>query len=219
MSNAQEELVESSIKTEFYHDYRFPIVVLMFSLLGIGGGLGFFIFLQYIDKPEPMYFILNQRGQLIQEAPLDAKGIEENVLLNWVIEAGITANSYNYTTLDSTFKKLAPYFSNQGFEDYKESLKYRNYILEVINQKMVVSSVARRAPTVIKEGVDKDTYTWIIKLPLTIKYQNVDFSTSKQFDLDILIKRVPARVNAMGVRIERYFLKDMNPEISGLTAR
>jgi len=209
--------ITTELNTKFYQDCHGKLKLLFALILVVLLTLSALIFLQFTNKPETVYFRENSNGQLLQEQSLSQAAISDSTLTNWILDNVVNSNSYNYTSLPRVFDKVRPQFSKQGFEDYKKSLGYRDYLSEILVEKMIVSASPRIAPTVEKEGVENGIYSWIIKIPMVFKYSNYDVDRSKNYDITVLVRRVSTDINPIGVIIHRYFSEDKSPQVRKLS--
>ncbi len=207
MAVTEEASVKITENERFYNDKYLQVVLLMllFALLGVCL-LGMNFLFYSTASPPPTYFEANEQGGIIAEIPLDQSNMDINALLNWVTEAMMLGNTFNFMNYTSVMSRAAPYFTKDGFESYKGTLNNSKIIDRVIQKKLVLKSVPTDAPQVLLEKSFAGRYMWKIKVPLKFSYQSVTTDLQEMMDATLIVMRVQATQSPNGVLILKYEL-------------
>lgn len=172
------------------------LVQLVFLICQIG-----FVALQFKTEPEPIYFALNPKDQLINSAPLNEPALTDAELLNWLTEAMIVSFSFNYHNYNKIAEKIEEYFDSTGIESYLKMITSSKQIQQVVNKKLILSGRPTAAPRIVQDGVVDGIYAWQIYLPFIFKFNNQKISVNSELTLDILVVRAPEQQAPLGVKI------------------
>ncbi len=199
---AQKKITEQE---RFYYD-RYAFTILIFSLLIILSiGLGGLIFLLRSSAvPPPTYFSATAFSELIEQAPLEQPNIRTNVLLNWISEAMMTVNTFNFINYNKVMNSASVYFTKEGFNSYQDALNTNKVVEQVLQRKLVLKAMPTDAPQVLLEKPFAGRYMWKIKIPMLFRYQSVAFNGSSHVDITLIVMRVPTIQSANGVSILKF---------------
>lgn len=175
-------------------------IIILIQLLFLSGQIAFII-INYLNKPSPIYFALNNNDQLINSAPLSTPGLTDAELLNWVTGSMIVSFSFNYVNYDKIADKIGQYFDSAGVASYLKMIAEHPNIQQVVSKKLILSGRPTAAPRIAQDGVVDNRYAWQILLPFVLKFDNQKTSFSSELTLEILILRVPVQQSSMGVKI------------------
>ncbi len=195
----QQKIVEQE---RFYYDKYAFIVFLVLLLIGLSLGLaGLVILLRSTAVPPPTYFTATPLGQLINSPPLEESNIRDNVLLNWAVEAMMSAYTFNFVNYKQVINSMDRYFTKEGFSTYQGMLDHNKIIEQVVQKKMVLKAIPTDAPQILLEKPFAGRYMWKIKAPMQFTYQSIGANWSDQVDIILIVMRVPTEQSPNGVAI------------------
>lgn len=198
-----------AIEQERYHeDKSIQIIILaLFSIALTVGIVGLIILLRSSVVPPPTYFAAMPNGALFPEKPLDQPSLETNELLNWITEAMMQSNTFNFIDYNTVIDAANVYFTKEGYESYKNALVTAKIIETVIEKKYVLRAVATDAPQLLLEKPFAGRYMWKIRIPMQFKYQNVRTDFGSLVEITLIVMRVPTAQAPNGVLILKYDLE------------
>jgi intracellular multiplication protein IcmL len=198
-----------AIEQERYHeDKSIQIIILALFFIALTVGiLGLIILLRDSAVPPPTYFTAMPNGALFPEKPLDQPSLETNELLNWITEAMMESNTFNFIDYNAVMDASSAYFTKEGYESYKNALAATKIIETVVEKKYVLRAVARDAPQLLLEKPFAGRYMWKIKIPMQFKYQNVRTDYGTLVEVTLIVMRVPTAQSPNGVLILKYDLE------------
>lgn len=192
------------LRQQYVKDHLPLLALVVLAQLVLIGILGFFIFIQLVSLPEPVYFNLNQDGQIIEPAPLDKPDLTNAAMLNLVNEAVNLAFTFNYSNVKNHVNLLRPYLDDRGIKTYLQAMQDDSIMRQVIPKQLIVSAKATKAPQIIREGVFKGRYTWRVQMPLMVYYENSEAIQRQELNIDIIVWRVPEIVSPNGIKITSF---------------
>ena len=204
----QEETIEVVEQENFFGDKYFALFLFV-GLLGLLalGLLQLIFLLRSTAVPPPTYFNVTESGALLQEIPMDKPNVDENVLLNWVAEAMMTINTYNFVNYASVIQAAEVYFSKEGYASYKQAIEKFGIIKGIIEKKLVLKATPLDSPHVALGKIFAGRYMWKVKIPMQFKYQSVTFENYGQFEITLIVMRVSTTQSPNGILILKYMLE------------
>lgn len=207
MSVVEESQIKAVEQDRYHEDKAVRIVLLAMLSMGLTVVLiGLVMLLQTSAVPPPVYFASSMNGALFPEKPLDEPGIETNELLNWITEAMMESNTFNFVDSDTVINAASVYYTKEGFESFKNALNNAKIPETVIEKKYVLRATAQDAPQLLLEKPFAGRYMWKIKIPMLFKYQNVKSDFNNFVEITLIVMRVPTTQSANGVLILKYDL-------------
>lgn len=198
-SQAAEVVVKQVVA--YHNESRKKLSLLLLGVLILIGLLSTFIFLQFVIRPKPVHFNLNNNLQIIDPIPLNQEGITKSALLNWINEVLMEAFSYNYSNQDKQRAKLAPYMSEAALDSYVRLLEIDEDLSEVKELRYVVSIQPKAAPEILVSRAFRDRYAWQIRIPARVNFTNALVKQSQQVIVEFLVLRVPETESPLGILI------------------
>lgn len=211
-ANSIDEEVLVVEQEKFYQD-RIGLLMLLTLLLLVSGTmiLGIIVMLRKTALPPPTYFSATDIDQLISEAPLEQTGIGTNVLFNWITEAMMNCNTYNFISHAKVIDSASLYFTPEGYETYKNALTEAKIVDKVVNEKLILKAVPSDAPQILLEKPFAGRYMWKIKIPMKFRYQNVTTDITDQIEINLIVMRVPTTQSPLGISILKFEMEEINP--------
>jgi len=209
MKETEARVIEQSV---FYRD-RAPWIVGCLILLGIVVCLllQFNLFLRADIAPVPIIFQSTAEGALMVEKPLDVSNQQENALLNWVADLVMAINTFNFVNHDTVIEEGSTFFMPAGYTEYKEALQKFKIVEKVLARKLVLKAMPLDAPHVVLEKVFVGRYMWKIQIPVQFKYQSVGFSDIDQYQMTLIVMRVPVSDAPRGILVLKYGMEEIPP--------
>ena len=156
-------------------------------------------------SPAPSKFIVTSPdGRIIPVEPLTAAVKSTDQILAWSNMASTKINSFDFVNYRRQLQEASVNFTVAGWEDYKQQLIKSQNIKYVVDNKLVVTSVATGAPVLEQQGVINGVYSWKVTLPLLVKYAGATVQKSFPYTVSLLIQRVDIQNNPQGIGIASY---------------
>ena len=158
-----------------------------------------------IIRPAPAKFIVTSPdGRIIPVEPLSAAVKSSPVILAWANLAATKINSYDFVNYRQQLQESSNYFSANGWKDYNGQLVSSGNVKYVVENRLVVTSVATGAPVIDEQGLINGVYTWKVTLPILVKYAGATITRNIPQTVSMLIQRVDITNNPPGIGISSY---------------
>jgi len=202
-----EDLPKDSVviheRENFFHDQFLALIFLGFLLFGLTIGLLYLvILLRNAAVPAPTFFASTEAGQLIEEAPLEQPNIDDNIVTNWVGFAMMQSNTYNFISVDSVVKSAREFYTPEGYQTYQNAIA--KTLDRVISEKLVLTATPTDAPQILLAKPYQGRYMWKIKIPMNFRYRNVTTDTIENYEITLIVMRVPTAESPNGISILKY---------------
>ncbi|MCD6046948.1 MAG: type secretion protein DotI [Gammaproteobacteria bacterium] len=207
-----EVLVAVNARNEFYRDsYRKVLVALNLAILCLIILVGAVIYVMS-HPPQPKYFATYADGKLVPLIPLNQPNVSQAALLQWANTAVIAVNTYDFFNYREQLQKASEYFTPDGWQAYLNELKASRNLNAVLEKKLVVSAVATRAPTILREAILDGVYTWVVNIPILVTYQSASEYSQQSLIVTLMIKRISTLTNPNGIGITNYIAAEGYPD-------
>lgn len=159
-----------------------------------------------LRNPKTVYFPSTPDFRLIQDTALDQPNLPTNILLNWVTSGIMMAHTFNFVDYQTVLDNAKIFFTKEGYDSYIAALTNNKILEQTITNKYVVRTVPTEAPQITDEKPLAGYYLWSIRVPVLIRYRNVDTDRYDNATIDLLVMRVPVKQAPYGVQIFKYGL-------------
>ena len=158
-----------------------------------------------IVRPAPAKFIVTSAdGRIIPVEPLSAAVKSTPQILAWANMAATKINSFDFVNYRQQLQEASSYFTAEGWQDFRRQLVASGNVKYVVENRLVVTSVATGAPVVNNQGLINGTYTWNVTLPILVKYAGATITRNIPQTVTMLIQRVSIQNNPQGIGIASY---------------
>lgn len=180
---------------------KFIICTLLFVILLIG-----VVFFVVIKQPTPRSYSLypsgNSRSLVILSMPI----LSPSKLLQWAHKVAIEAYTYNFVNYNESLSELESYFTEEGWDYFKNALELSGSVNEVVKKKLIVSAVSIGAPVVLERAIIGGKFSWKVQVPLLISYQSPNEQIQKPIVVMMIISRVPTNKYPNGIAVASFIV-------------
>jgi len=155
-------------------------------------------------KPKPELYAKTYSGEIQPLTPLYQPNVSTKALLNWASLAATAAYTLDYVTYQKSLDNLSSFFSKGGYENYLNALTKAGIIDDLTLKKLIISAVPIGTPTVVNEGSVFGKYTWLIQLPIAVKYQSASEEYTQFKAVSLLVSRVSPDIAPRGIGIDSF---------------
>lgn len=152
---------------------------------------------------------IKKKGKF-EEIALDKANAASSEVLKWTEDKLLEIYSYNFMNYHDAIKYIKSFFTQPGYDSYVKALDDANNLEILTSKKMIVYAVPRGGATVEKEGVMDGIYTWEIKVPLLVSYQNKDGVVERKIDVNVEVVRQPYQASERGYAIHAIQAKEID---------
>ena len=117
----------------------------------------------------------------------------------WASTVSSSALSLNFNQYKSQLAKVKQFFTEDGWKKFQESLKDSGYLDEVKNNKLLITAINNKTPTIPRWGYLNGEIYWSVQVPLKLSIQSASQTVKKDRMVTMLIKlRTPKIPNDGG---------------------
>lgn len=201
---AKESLAPISLQNNFYRDSYTKVLFILLISVCFNFGLASVISFMVMHPPKPKYFATSINGRVTPLVPLDEPNQSDSAVLQWVNQAAIAAYTYNFLNYRTQLQAASGYFTTDGWRQFLLALDSSNALNTVRQQKLIVSSVATKAPVILQKGVVSGSYSWRVQLPILVSYQSASQSRQQSKVVTLLVTRISTLESPRGIGISQY---------------
>jgi intracellular multiplication protein IcmL len=189
----RDSLIMLKLRQLFYTNQLYLVIIAL--ILNIVLNIILVVILTYfINRPvQPIYFTVNDTGQLITEIPLNQPNMSTEKIANWVIDAIESSYSYDFINYRQQIQSSQQYFSDYGWQKYIQSLKDSNNLLALTTRKMIVTAKVVATPKLVVQGLLGGIYAWKFSIPVLLNYSYPPYNKTSQFDNPLNITVIISR--------------------------
>jgi intracellular multiplication protein IcmL len=201
---SDEMKVPVSLRNDFYRDSYTKVLFVLLISVAFNFALSSVISFMVLHPPKPKYFATSINGRVTPLVPLDEPNQSDSAVLQWVNQAAIAAYTYNFLNYRTQLKLASGYFTTDGWKQFLLALDGSNTLNTVRQQKLIVSSVATKAPVILQKGVVNNSYSWRVQLPILVSYQSASQSKQQSKIVTLLVTRISTLESPRGIGIAQY---------------
>lgn len=203
-----EELKVIRLRNDFYRDgFRKIVFSLGLIILAILSIIATSIYL-YVTKPAPVAFKTLDNWRIIAPVPPQQMYLNEAEVRQWISNTLQTIFIYDFYHYDQQFEQYKKYFSENGWDIYKDFLNNYAAKTNITSNKLFSRVTALEAPRITDSGPLPDgRYAWWIEMKIKISYVSPDkVYPSLEPLIRVLVARISTAENLSGVVIENILL-------------
>lgn len=165
------------------------------------GGLGL------LAKPEPVYFGVQENGQIIPMRPLSDPVRSEAQVLNWASKAVTESLTMDFRRYRDQLTGARKFFTDEGFDQFILALRESGNLDSIKKNRYLVDAVLNGGPRISWAGERNGVFYWKIHLPVLISYHGGGRSKTQEAEIVLLVRRVSAAKNPHGMGIQQFVQK------------
>ncbi|MBA2657028.1 MAG: type IVB secretion system apparatus protein IcmL/DotI [Tatlockia sp.] len=200
----EDALTAVTMRNEFYRDgQRKTMIAVIISIL-INFILTSLLVYLLTHPPAPKYFATSISGRVTPLFPLDEPNQSDSAVLQWANQAAIAAFTYNFVNYRDELQASSGFFTADGWSQFLNALQQSNNLDAVKAKKLIVSSVATRAPIILQKGLLNGVYSWRVQMPILVTYQSASEFSQQNNVVTMLINRVSTLNSPRGIGISQF---------------
>ena len=201
---AEDALTLVTLRNKFYKDSQRKVILALLVSLLVSLVLGSMLVYILTHPPEPKYFATSVNGRITPLFPLSEPNQSDSAVLQWANQAAIAAFTYNFVNYRDELQASSGFFTAEGWDQFLSALQQSNNLDAVKAKKLIVSSVATRAPIILQKGVLNGSYSWRVQMPILVTYQSASEFTQQNNVVTLLIARVSTLNSPRGIGISQF---------------
>lgn len=190
-------------KLQFYRGTYRKILALFVMSIFVNMMLGSLLTYIILNPPKPVYFATDANGKVTPLYSLDEPNLSDAAVLQWAYQAAVASYTYSFVNYRAQIQAASGFFSANGWKQYVGALTDTNNLKAVIRKKLIVSAQVVKEPIILQKGRLNGRYAWSIQVPVLTTYQNNKEYTQANYNIRLLIVRVPILNAPDGIGIEK----------------
>lgn len=171
----------------YYQQYRKMFVLLLILCLVLMANV-FVLVKEFKTRGQPVYLLTNANGTPVLDEPVHLRYPDRRVL-DWVQSTVPDICSFDFVNYIQLFYSKRIYFTVKGLQDFIQALVNSANLESVKQRRQVVYAEIRGTPRIQNMGQLFGHFTWLVSLPMRLKYENAAG--------EILIQNGIARINVI----------------------
>lgn len=201
MTNGTESQELDLQLNEFYRDkYHFAMKCLSFLTISCALLSVIFAWMTYEQK-QPSYYAAAVTGQVLPLHPLSVPIVTTDFIVQW---SALTARSiYNLTfsNYQNQLSQVQNHFTPAGWTELQAALNSSGFITNLVNNRLIVSSVISGPPVILASMIVNGRFTWRVQMRLLVTYTSASAQTQRQMLVTMTIQRIPTLDSAQGIQV------------------
>jgi intracellular multiplication protein IcmL len=193
------------------HKYWFTII---FFLLVSQFGLLMASYGQYFFRYQGDFFGQPPEKEAIRLSALERPNISTKALLSWATLAATGTFTFDFVHYNETLESLRDYFTTKGYNNFVDSLTAQGFLTEIVDKKLVLTAVAIGPAIIITEGIQAGVYTWLIEVPVLVRYQSTSTNETRIQDVKLTVTQVSTKEATKGIGIAQYVARSAGSDIT-----
>jgi hypothetical protein len=186
------------------------IILLLVTHLGLLG----FGYVQLATRSTTDFFGTLPDGKAFELTALDRPNVSTKALLSWVTLAATSTFTFDFFNYQKQLNGVREYFTTEGFESFMTSLQTTDTLKTIQDKKLILSAVAIGPAIVLTEEDVGKKHSWIIQVPLIVRYQSANVDETRSQIVEVLVTQVSTEEAPKGIGIARYIAREAGPEIT-----
>ncbi len=124
---------------------------------------------------------------------------KKSTVLQWADYAVTHTFTYDYENYNEQFTKVKPCFTNTGWKSFSDAIKASGNLEALTKQELVVSAKVKGTSKVVAQFGGKQTPFWLVRVPITITYQNEDNQKTEDINVDLNVKIIEGNPLRFGI--------------------
>jgi intracellular multiplication protein IcmL len=148
---------------------------------------------QFLTKPEPAYFAVDDRGQVVKLVPVDQPLLSNDALTQWAAETARKAYSLNFVDNESQLGVLRDRFSPGAYSEFIAQME-QSVLPQIKSQRLIVEAISE--PAVIqRSGLNTNGhFLWQVEVPVSVtSHFGAGQSRTQRYRVSLTIQRVDNR--------------------------
>src|SRR3990167_153018 len=189
---------------EFYRDkYRFAMKYISFLVITCAILALIFAWMTY-DQKQPAYYAAASTGQVLPLHPLSEPIVTSDFIVQW--SALTTRLIYNLTFSDyqNQLSQVQPRFTPAGWEKLQAALNSSGLITNLVNNRLIISSVISGPPVILARMIVNGRFTWRVQMRMLVTDTSASAQTQQQMVVTMSVQRIPTLDAAQGIQVTDF---------------
>lgn len=194
--NHDDAMVMVQARNQFYQKKTYLLLGILCLTLAVAAALAGILLYLMKHPTQPVYFVADESGRLVQEIPLSQPDRPLEEVAAWVVEAVENAYTYNYINFRAQLQSAEKYFSPYGWQQYMKGLTASNNLLALEQRKMLFIAKVTAPPKLLIQGRVGGSYAYKFEMPVLVAYLSPPYDNvlgKSRFDNALIVRVIVQR--------------------------
>ncbi|PCI37975.1 MAG: hypothetical protein COB50_02995 [Thiotrichales bacterium] len=175
------------LRNSFYRDnFKSITFILLFSIC-LNIIMVIAIFQAVKNPPQAIFFATKNNGKIITIPPVQKAYFKNKQIVAWVSNSVSKIFALDFLNYRQSLNSSKELFTNYGWGQFVKA--FQPELNKIINNKMVSHAVPSNVPTITKQGVTNNLYSWQVRIPMTLYFQKGNVEKQQRITWQVLIQR------------------------------
>lgn len=185
----------------FYRDNYRRMMKILATMIVICAILASVLVWMTYDKKQPLYYAAMTTGEVIPMHALSEPVVTSDFIIQWSSLTARLIYNLDFAKYQQQLDQVKERFTPNGWEKMMGALKSSGLIQQMLDSKLIISSVISGPPVILSRLIIHGRYTWSVQMPMLITYTSASESTQRRIVVTMNVQRVSTLDAANGIQI------------------
>lgn len=185
----------------FYRDNYRRMMKILATMIVICAILASVLVWMTYDKKQPLYYAAMTTGEVIPMHALSEPVVTSDFIIQWSSLTARLIYNLDFSKYLQQLDQVKARFTPNGWEKMMDALKSSGLIQQMLDSKLIISSVISGPPVILSRLIIHGRYTWSVQMPMLITYTSASESTQRRIVVTMNVQRVSTLDAPNGIQI------------------
>lgn len=191
-------------KNEFYRNAYRRTMKWLVSMLFIGVCLSLALSWMTYHRTQPAYYAAVMTGQVVKMHSLSEPIVTNAFITQWAALLARRIFNLNFSTYQQQLNEAQDRFTSDGWEKMLLALKNSGLITNLVQERLIMSSVVSGTPVILGKFIIHGRYTWRVQMPLLVKFTSASAETQRNFIVTMSVQRVSTLNASQSIQVTDF---------------
>jgi len=153
------------------------------------------------DPKQPPYYAAVTTGEVVQLHALSEPVVTGEFVTQWSALTTRLVYNLSFATYQQQLAQVQDRFTTEGWDKMMAALKSSGLISDLVNNKLIITSVVTGPPIILGRLIIHGRYTWRVQMKLLVTYTSASAATQRSMVITMNVQRVPTLNAANGIQV------------------
>lgn len=153
------------------------------------------------DPKQPPYYAAMTTGEVVRLHALSEPVVTSDFVVQWSALTTRLIYNLNFSTYTQQLAQVQDRFTPEGWDKMMAALKSSGLIDDVVNNKLIITSVVTGPPIILGRLIIHGRFTWRVQMKLLVTYTSASTATQRSMIVTMNVQRVPTLDAANGIQV------------------
>jgi intracellular multiplication protein IcmL len=162
------------------------------------------------DPKQPLYYAAVTTGEVVPLHALSEPVVTDEFIAQWSALTTRLIYNLNFSTYQQQLSQVQDRFTPTGWDKMMAALKNSGLIDELVNNKLIVTSVVTGQPVILGRLIIHGRYTWRVQMKLLVTFTSASAATNRSLVVTMNVQRVSTLSAANGIQVVDFSAESAN---------